>query len=354
MPKKLLAWTWRILGGTLLLLVFLAGAGAIYQWQATKHDRKAYPPPGKFVDLGDHQLHLYCTGSGSPTVILESGSINTYMSWSRVQPEVAEFTRVCSYDRAGLGWSSAIEKPLSGSQITENLHRLLNEVGIKPPYILAGHSRGGLYVRAFQEQYPETVSGLILVDSAFEPEFKDTPEVLKQSLNQAFEQAGLLFKLGSWLAPIGLLRILQIPQKQIQNLPLSEDEKAEYAAIWNQSHVWKTVMIQENAWASQDFRPDPPNTLDSLPLIVIRRGQPRKDIPGLSQIQANLNEALHIRAQQKLARLSPIGEEWVAKESGHMIPWEQPNMVVEAINTLWKQIRETDRNPIIKTKHDSY
>lgn len=343
--KKILPWSLRILGGSVVVILLFAVVGSIYQWQASQSDRNKYPPPGQMIAVGDHRLHLHCTGSGSPTVILESGSINTYMSWTKVQPKVTNFTRVCSYDRAGHGWSSSISEPQTGEDIANNLYKLLNKSGEEQPFILAGHSRGGLYVRTFQELYPETVSGLILLDSANEPEFKNTPRELQEALDQSFEEVGSLFEMGRWLAPIGLVRLLEIPQQQIRNLPLSDEEKAVYAAMWSQSHVWKAVMIQENQWANEEFRPDPPDTLGSLPIIVIRRGQPRQDIPGLTEEQQELNERLSRDAQQRLAYLSANGKLWVAEESGHMIPWEQPEIVVDAIQDIWDQTRDTELNP---------
>ena len=101
------------------------------------------PPPGKLVDIGGYQLHINCTGKGSPTVILEAGLGGDSRSWHEVQPEIAEFAQVCSYDRAGLGWSDPGPKPRTSQQIVKELHRLLAKADIQSPYVLVGHSFGG-------------------------------------------------------------------------------------------------------------------------------------------------------------------------------------------------------------------
>jgi pimeloyl-ACP methyl ester carboxylesterase len=150
----------------LMGLPALATAGTIYQLVATKRDqRKLGPAPGEMVSVGNHKLHINCMGEGSPTVILESGAPATSIEWSAwVQPEVAKATRVCAYDRAGLGWSESGPGPRDAEQITSELHTLLENAGIESPYILVGHSVGGHHVRVYAERYPDEVAGMVLVD----------------------------------------------------------------------------------------------------------------------------------------------------------------------------------------------
>jgi pimeloyl-ACP methyl ester carboxylesterase len=157
-------------GKTLLWLVVallvLALIGAIYQAFATEIYRRIYPPPGELVDVGGHSLHINCVGEGSPTVILESGSGATSVDWANIQPEVADTTRVCAYDRAGSGWSEPGPGPGDPQQIAAELHTLLGNAGIDGPYILVGHSFGGLYVLMYADLYPNEVEGMVLVDSS--------------------------------------------------------------------------------------------------------------------------------------------------------------------------------------------
>ena len=128
-------------------------------------DASAYPMAGQLIDVGGHRLHLQCTGSGTPTVVLQpgGGDMSSVMGW--VAPAVAAHTRVCVYDSAGRGWSEASDVTQDGSQMMTDLHTLLHRGGVPGPYVLAGHSFGGLYVRIFAAQYPDEVAGMVLIDS---------------------------------------------------------------------------------------------------------------------------------------------------------------------------------------------
>jgi pimeloyl-ACP methyl ester carboxylesterase len=128
-------------------------------------DANAYPMPGQLVDVGGHRLHLSCTGSGSPTVVLEPGAGAMSSSFGWITPAVARDTRVCVYDRAGRGWSDSADTPQDGAQIATDLHTLLHAANVPGPYVVAGHSFGGLYAQAFAARYPDEVAGLVLVDS---------------------------------------------------------------------------------------------------------------------------------------------------------------------------------------------
>ncbi|WP_329000202.1 alpha/beta hydrolase [Kribbella sp. NBC_00709] len=148
-----------------IALLALAAIGGGYETVRQAADTKAYPMPGQLIDVGGHSLHLNCTGSGSPTVVLEAGGgeMSSNLGW--IMPAVAGTTRVCVYDRAGRGWSEAADVPQDGTQIAIDLHTLLQRGNIPGPYVLAGHSFGGLYVRTFAARYPNDVAGLVLVDS---------------------------------------------------------------------------------------------------------------------------------------------------------------------------------------------
>ncbi len=128
-------------------------------------DAKTYPPPGQLVDVGGHRLHINCTGTGSPTVVIVSGLGDWSTSWGVVQPEVAKTTRVCTYDRAGLGWSDASSLPSDAAQFAKELHTLLQNANVPGPYVMVGHSLGGFIVRIFAHDYASEVAGVVLIDS---------------------------------------------------------------------------------------------------------------------------------------------------------------------------------------------
>ena len=149
----------------LLAVLALASVGGGYQTVRESIDATAYPMPGQLIDVGGHRLHLYCTGAGSPTVVLEPGlgGASSDMTW--IAAAVARDSRVCVYDRAGRGWSDAADGPQDAAQTTADLHTLLDRAHIPGPYVLAGHSFGGLYVLSFAAQYPDQVAGMVLLDS---------------------------------------------------------------------------------------------------------------------------------------------------------------------------------------------
>src|ERR671916_1883264 len=175
--RGLRSWVWRGLVWMLLGLLALAVIGAIYQAIATQIDQRTYTPPGEVVDVGDHSLHINCIGEGSPTVILEAASGGMSAHWVRVQQQLAKTTRVCAYDRAGLGWSESGPELRDARQVSSELHTLLEgAAGTEGPYVLVGHSYGGLYARMYAARYSEEVAGVVLVDSSHPEQFTRSPE----------------------------------------------------------------------------------------------------------------------------------------------------------------------------------
>ena len=169
----------RILLGLLALLVVLAVAGMMYENISEARDRRFNPMAGRLFDVGGYKMHIDCTGEGSPTVILESGLGDSYISWRRVQPRIAKFTRVCSYDRAGLGYSESSSQPRTSKVIAGELHALLRAAGVAPPYVLVGHSMGGYDVRLYASLYRNEVAGMVLVDASHPDQENRFPPELK-------------------------------------------------------------------------------------------------------------------------------------------------------------------------------
>src|ERR687898_437066 len=158
----------RIAGLVLVLLL----AGVVFQFVSTKIDERRYPALGEMVDVDGYSLHLNCTGEagGAPTVVMDSGLGGTVLDWQLVQPELAKSMRVCTYDRAGMGWSDPGPQPRTSQQIAGELHTLLGNAGVRGPYVLVGHSFGGTNMQVYASQYPDEVAGMVLVDSALEDE----------------------------------------------------------------------------------------------------------------------------------------------------------------------------------------
>lgn len=157
-----------------LLLLAAVGGGAATLRTAFAADPP--PVPGQLYDVGDHRLHLSCTGSGGPTVVLLGGMGETSAAWGLVQPAVAGTTRVCSYDRAGQAWSDSAPGPQDGVRVAADLHALLTRAGEPGPYVLAGHSVGGTYAMVYAAEHPDDVAGLVLLDSASPHQFTALPD----------------------------------------------------------------------------------------------------------------------------------------------------------------------------------
>ena len=168
-------WMIRIVLALCAALLLVAASGALFQSLATRRELAATPAPGALVDVGGHRLHIWCIGSGSPAVILETGLGGTFPGWGLVQPEVARFTRVCSYDRAGMGYSDSGPSPRTTRRASHELAELLTRAGISDPVVLAGASLGGFTVRVFATDYPDRAAGLVLVDASHENQPHEIP-----------------------------------------------------------------------------------------------------------------------------------------------------------------------------------
>jgi pimeloyl-ACP methyl ester carboxylesterase len=183
------------------LVPALALAGAAFQAAATARDRRAYPPPGRLVDVGGYRLHLQVTGEprGGPTVILDAGIGSCSAHWAWVQAELTPSLRVVAYDRAGLGWSDPGPRPRDAGRSAGELRAALRAAGLGGPFVVAGHSYGGLVVRAFADRYPEDVAGMVLVDASHPDQWARIPASRGgRTVVWANRLTGALARLGVW------------------------------------------------------------------------------------------------------------------------------------------------------------
>src|SRR5215210_5728314 len=256
--------------GLVVVLLALAVFGAIYQAVATEIAERAYPAPGEMVGVKGHSMHINCVGQGSPTVVLDSGMAMFSAQWIRVQREVSGTTRVCSYDRAGMGWSEMGPDPRDAKQITGELHSLLSKAGIEGPYVLVGHSLGGISMLTYANRYPDEVAGVTLVDSTIDtyqfshrPEAQDSNEPQKQTSAVGFQ----LVRLGVSLpARLGIVRLLSELDPASPELP--QKQRAQIDALTPSTRQWSTSALEFLA-PTQTRRL---GSLGNKPLAVVTAG----------------------------------------------------------------------------------
>ena len=325
--KTLWRRIWRVLLIVVLLIVLLALTGFLYQTIASAVDASRYPPPGKLIDVGGYRLYLYCTGTGhpgSPTVILEAGGDGSSLGGSTVQPGVASFTRVCSYDRAGYGWSDNGPLPRTAGRIVTELHTLLARAAVPGPYVLVGASYGGLIARLYAYSYPQQVAGLVLVDSISE-------EMVRYPSELANEASVVnLVSICQALAPFGIVRLLGYLYNYGAELPPTVQPVAQ--AHLFQTRECYTAHDELAAW-NESFAQvrAAQHPLGHLPLVVLTRGVEGTYFKGNAGKPVS---AAWLIMQKDLASLSTNSQQIIATRSGHVIEIDQPDLVIAAIKQV--------------------
>jgi pimeloyl-ACP methyl ester carboxylesterase len=302
--KKLIT---KLLIYAFILLVLVLSISFLYNMFANQQSDKKYPPVGEMVDVGGYNLHFYALGEkkGLPTVILESGSgtPSSVSDWRYIQPEIAKLTRVISYDRAGYGWSDEANNIRSSQQIVEDLHAMLTKKGETGPFILVGHSFGGLNVQLFANQFPSKVVGVVLLDSSI-PGIR--PEVTSSQLKMTkfLRQAGLMRVMGD-------LGTLPVPKAVISD---DLSEQILYKRFYNSDQISEIEQM-----GTEEF---PKISLGSIPVTIISAREEEKENKNWQEQQ---DQFLHVSANSKRI---------IAENSSHYIHHDQPDLVVEVINEM--------------------
>jgi pimeloyl-ACP methyl ester carboxylesterase len=268
------------------------------------------PYTGAFDVGGGRTLFLNCAGSGSPTVILEAGAGGGANAWTKVQPEVASLARVCSYDRANIpgGASDPAPKPRTAGDVGADLHTALTAAGVPGPFVLVGHSDGGLFVRLYASRYPEQVVSLVLVDAVSEDLDTATSVLLKDLLTE-----------DQWRGYRAALE----QQAQAPFVARVDDEQVDIAAS---SAEMRAIL------ADSPLRP--------MPLFVLTHGVPDPSSPDEPPAFAQAKERVWQELQRQLARLVPNAKHLIVRDSGHIIQEEKPEVVIDAIRQVVEAVRE--------------
>src|SRR5215218_4672575 len=320
-PNRLAFWIVRILLALLALIVLLALGGASYEAIMAARDGKRYPPPGQPVDVGGYRLHLHCIGQGSPTVVLDAGLGAFSLDWGAVQPHIATSTRVCAYDRAGLGWSDPGPTPRSPQQFVAELHALLTKGGVEGPYVLVVHSISGKTARLFASQHPDEIAGMVLVDARHE--HVDEHLTRDQLAAEGAEQRQFENMI-RWTARFGLVRLLWAPALP-SVLPgsgnLTPETRTAIGVLQARPRQIETALAEEGAKMDSNTLLRTAASLGATPLIV------------LVSAQSVDHDPVWKEAQQIMTGLSS-NSRLVIAQSGHYVHYEQPAQVVESIRQV--------------------
>ncbi|HET7890936.1 MAG TPA: alpha/beta hydrolase [Candidatus Sulfotelmatobacter sp.] len=319
-------WPRRIILGLLACGLAAAIAGAIYESISEARDRRANAMPGKLFDAGGFKMHIDCVGQGSPTVILESGLGDTYVSWRKVQPQIAQFSRVCSYDRAGLGYSDSSSRPRTSKVMAEELHTLLQAAGVAPPYVLVGHSLGGFNVRLYASLYRNEAAGMVLVDSSHPDQENRFPPELKNMEGTWLREAEFL----EFSTPFGIPRLMG----------LCDEEPAQRAAECN-FHTAREGVAELKGFPASAAETAATASLGDMPLVVLSH-DPDKPSSELPPDLAAPTNGVWEKMQEELAHLSTRGTQVIAKNSAHYIQIDRPDVVVDAVRGVVEQARTAE------------
>ena len=306
------SWQWYLVF-TLIAGVGLLAVGYTYEKAAEWKEKKGHPAFGRLVAVRDHKLHLVYKANVGPTVVIEQGAGEPSRFWWPVQDKIAEFAGVCTYDRAGYGWSESVAAGRTIAERAEELHSLLANAGIPGPYILVGHSYGGFIVRCFARNYPDQTAGLVLVDTPEENAFFQ-PEVLN-----LYSRLGFINKAVELVARFGVLRLLgQV--FPLGHVGFSFVRPTEYSAAGDDLASLQLVKVPIGDFGGE-------NSLGDLPLAVITHGQP---FPGpFSILEKGWGEG-----QTRLAALSTNSLLIRANNSNHAIQMDEPELVVDAVRRV--------------------
>ena len=346
-------WLTRAVIAALGLVLLALITGFVYEQIGRNEEVRRLPRRiGQAVNIGGRTLNLYCSGQGSPTVVFETGGNDTGYDWSLLQPKVAQFTRACWYDRAGVGWSDPPPTARTSASVVGDLHELLGRAGVAPPYVLVGASVGGEYIRVYTSRYSQDVVGLVLLDSSHpdqrEPVFMQSPFNLMSPGKRHLICAALPF-----MARFGIFRF--IANRMRGPAPSQSSERIELLQALNSRPDAMRVDGEQTCAATDNGRFVPANgtgnpeldnaarnagTLGDRPLLVLTAGRYWAP-PGFEKEAVDYHEVWVHQLQASLARLSTHGKQVVVDAHHNMD--EAPDAVLKSIQQVVSDVRAEDK-----------
>jgi pimeloyl-ACP methyl ester carboxylesterase len=299
-------------------------------------------PPGEVVYPNDKRVYYIAKGTGTPTIIFESGLGSASAEWWAMQDELSASARVLTYDRAGYGWSELVQGPRTSRQIALELKGLLDALKLEPPYVLVGHSEGGLYVNHFCRLYPDVVAGVVLVDPVSPDDVRFRQELLPRVYKKSGADKSGFLKRQRWLSGFGFLRLMKsFLLKSPQFSPYRSMHQKAFRAFWNNFLTPKTSQTALNEYIQLH---DPRNMVDlknsggfpAVPLkVLVHQSDIMRDAlvrsGDLSRDEADKVENLWQELMRAHASLSPLGKVVAAETGSHLIHLAQPDIVIQTI-----------------------
>jgi len=288
---------------TVILLIIFLGLTACSRGNSSEVD--------DIVNIGTHSLYIRCTGKGNPTVVIDTGVGDTSERWQSIQAQVAQVTRVCTYDRAGYGSSEPGPLPRHSQRAADELKQLLENAGVGEPYVLVGHSLGGLNVQVFANRYPDLVAGLLLLDPAPLPFITGQafPELYRMFEQQAAESQ-------------------QMAEAARQSTDAEAQAQADYLEAAASEHAALVTESASQVAAIESF--------GDIPLVVIGSGKPT---PAFGAAAEEFQQ-FWIEQSRALAAKSTNGTFVLAPESSHYLHEDAPDVVLDAIRQMVERVRE--------------
>ena len=325
-------------------IIFTLGvlAGVIYERVGKQRDQQRLPRTGQAVDIGGRSLNIYCSGSGSPSVILDTGGSAPGYSNMPLQKLISNDTRTCWFDRAGLGWSDPSPVVQTSAAIAADLHELLRVAKVAPPYILVGQSFSGFNVRVFTKAYPSEVAGVVLLDSVQEDQQQYEPRSTLAPVNRLPAVVrGVLCRAVPLAANVGLIRLLIRLSGRDRRVP-SGFTSSEAAVLHGLGSQPKAIVASSGcrAWEKSADEARAAGSLGNVPLLVLTAGKPlTMGDPAEDREIQEFHEIWVHQLQPRLAALSTRGKQVIVENSIHGIAGDMPSVAVEAVRQLLSETR---------------
>lgn len=330
-------WLKRIGLGILAALLLVIAVGAGYEILGRRNAGQQFPPPGKLVDIGGRRMHIDCRGTGSPTVVFESGlGSGGSIDWTLVHDKIAGFTRACAYDRAGIMWSDSKQTPQNGAAVADDLHATLKAAGISDQLVLVGHSIGGPYVTAYVGKYGDRVAGLVLVDASHPDQIARLGAVVKTDLHPE-SRAGIV-RVASALSWTGVIRAVTA---RGGNPKLPKEARAKMAAY--SSHSVSGALSELDGFDQTVALARAAHDFGDRPLVVLTAMAPFEPWQ-LEALEMTRQDGERFKQEWRTlgadeASWSTRGRQRVVPDATHYIQIDRPDVVIAATRDVVAEVR---------------